>query len=133
MRCFCDHVDSHLASCKDLQAHCTAMALVLCDWRVTGSQACSLAGWPACEYMCQSFRDTVHRVLLADYAMDMWSVGCVLYELFTGKILFPGRTNNEMLKLMMDTKVGRIRKPGLLEWHYRLVTRPAWRLVMQPA
>lgn len=37
--------------------------------------------------------------------MDMWSVGCVLYELFTGKILFPGRTNNEMLKLMMDTKV----------------------------
>jgi serine/threonine protein kinase len=37
--------------------------------------------------------------------MDMWSVGCVLYELFTGKILFPGRTNNEMLKQMMDTKV----------------------------
>jgi serine/threonine protein kinase len=35
----------------------------------------------------------------------MWSVGCVLYELFTGKILFPGRTNNEMLKLMMDVKV----------------------------
>jgi serine/threonine protein kinase len=40
----------------------------------------------------------------------MWSVGCVLYELFTGKILFPGRTNNEMLKVMMDTKVRR-RKP----------------------
>lgn len=36
--------------------------------------------------------------------MDMWSVGCVLYELFTGKILFPGRTNNDMLKLMMDVK-----------------------------
>jgi serine/threonine protein kinase len=36
--------------------------------------------------------------------MDMWSVGCVLYELFTGKILFPGETNNEMLKLMMDVK-----------------------------
>ena len=40
--------------------------------------------------------------------MDMWSVGCVLYELFTGKILFPGRTNNEMLKQMMDTKVCRV-------------------------
>jgi serine/threonine-protein kinase PRP4 len=39
-----------------------------------------------------------------DHPMDMWSVGCVAYELFTGKILFPGRTNNEMLKLMMDTK-----------------------------
>eukprot|EP00193_Tetraselmis_chui_P021788 CAMPEP_0177793834 /NCGR_PEP_ID=MMETSP0491_2-20121128/25303_1 /TAXON_ID=63592 /ORGANISM="Tetraselmis chuii, Strain PLY429" /LENGTH=845 /DNA_ID=CAMNT_0019316409 /DNA_START=173 /DNA_END=2710 /DNA_ORIENTATION=+ len=39
-----------------------------------------------------------------DTAMDMWSVGCVLYELFTGKILFPGRTNNEMLKHMMAMK-----------------------------
>ena len=34
----------------------------------------------------------------------MWSIGCVVYELFTGRILFPGRTNNEMLKLMMDVK-----------------------------
>ena len=39
-----------------------------------------------------------------DYAMDMWSVGCVLFELFTGKIAFPGKSNNEMLKLMMDLK-----------------------------
>nr|ADI46819.1 PRP4f [Volvox carteri f. nagariensis] len=39
-----------------------------------------------------------------DFAMDMWSVGCVVYELFTGNILFPGRTNNEMIKLMMDIK-----------------------------
>lgn len=36
--------------------------------------------------------------------MDMWSIGCVVYELFTGRILFPGKTNNEMLKLMMDVK-----------------------------
>jgi serine/threonine protein kinase len=43
-------------------------------------------------------------LLCADFPMDMWSVGCVLYELYTGKILFPGRTNNEMLKLMMDVK-----------------------------
>jgi len=27
-----------------------------------------------------------------------------VYELFTGKILFPGKSNNEMLKLMMDVK-----------------------------
>lgn len=37
--------------------------------------------------------------------MDMWSIGCVIYELFTGRILFPGHSNNEMLKLMMDVKV----------------------------
>ena len=23
--------------------------------------------------------------------MDMWSIGCVVYELFTGHILFPGK------------------------------------------
>ena len=40
----------------------------------------------------------------ADFPMDVWSIGCVIYELFTGRILFPGRSNNEMLKLMMDVK-----------------------------
>ncbi len=39
-----------------------------------------------------------------DYAIDMWAVGCTLFELYTGKIMFPGKTNNEMLKLMMDLK-----------------------------
>ena len=34
----------------------------------------------------------------------MWSVGCTIYELYTGKILFPGTSNNEMLKFMMDLK-----------------------------
>lgn len=39
-----------------------------------------------------------------DPALDMWSVGCTLYELYTGKILFPGRSNNHMLLLMMELK-----------------------------
>lgn len=39
-----------------------------------------------------------HAHARADYPMDMWSIGCVLYELFTGRILFPGRTNNDMLR-----------------------------------
>ncbi|XP_015426757.1 PREDICTED: LOW QUALITY PROTEIN: serine/threonine-protein kinase PRP4 homolog [Myotis davidii] len=39
-----------------------------------------------------------------DYGIDMWSVGCTLYELYTGNILFPGKTNNHMLKLAMDLK-----------------------------
>lgn len=36
--------------------------------------------------------------------MDVWSIGCVIYELFTGRILFPGKSNNEMLKLMQEVK-----------------------------
>jgi serine/threonine protein kinase len=35
---------------------------------------------------------------------DMWSIGCVLYELYTGKILFPGKDNNDMLKYIMQYK-----------------------------
>lgn len=34
----------------------------------------------------------------------MWSLGCTVYELYTGKILFAGKSNNEMLKLMMQLK-----------------------------
>lgn len=39
-----------------------------------------------------------------DYAIDVWSVACTLFELYTGKILFPGRSNNQMLRLMMELK-----------------------------
>ena len=39
-----------------------------------------------------------------DFAIDVWSIGCTLFELFTGKILFPGRSNNQMLLFMMETK-----------------------------
>ncbi|KAJ3348373.1 U4/U6 small nuclear ribonucleoprotein prp4, partial [Kappamyces sp. JEL0680] len=57
-----------------------------------------------------------------DYSIDVWSVACSLYELYTGKILFPGRSNNHMLALMMETK-GKflnhhLRKATLAEQHF---------------
>ncbi|RMZ81891.1 hypothetical protein DV738_g2056, partial [Chaetothyriales sp. CBS 135597] len=39
-----------------------------------------------------------------DYGIDMWSIGCTLFELYTGKILFTGRNNNSMLKAIMDCR-----------------------------
>ncbi|CAM6006134.1 unnamed protein product [Sphagnum balticum] len=37
-----------------------------------------------------------------DHTIDLWSVGVTIYELYTGQIMFPGRSNNEMLKYFMD-------------------------------
>ncbi|GAB2297050.1 hypothetical protein Dimus_031153 [Dionaea muscipula] len=39
-----------------------------------------------------------------DHPVDIWSVGCCLYELYSGKVLFPGPTNNDMLRLHMELK-----------------------------
>lgn len=39
-----------------------------------------------------------------DAAMDVWAIGCTLYEMYTGKILFPGRSNNQMLRLFMECR-----------------------------
>ncbi|KAH7730111.1 CMGC/DYRK/PRP4 protein kinase [Aphelenchoides avenae] len=39
-----------------------------------------------------------------DFSIDLWSVAVTLYEVYTGKIMFPGKSNNQMLKFMMDLK-----------------------------
>jgi|ERR1711935_484979 len=36
--------------------------------------------------------------------IDVWSMCAVLYELYTGKILFPGKDNNDMLRLQIEIK-----------------------------
>lgn len=35
-------------------------------------------------------------------AIDMWSFGCILTELFTGVPLFPGESEQEQLSLIME-------------------------------
>ena len=39
-----------------------------------------------------------------DYAIDMWSIGCTLYELYTGRILFNGADNNGMLRVIQECR-----------------------------
>lgn len=57
-------------------------------------------------YLVSRFYRAPEIILGLQYStpIDTWSVACCLYELATGDILFKGRSNNEMLKLMMDVK-----------------------------
>lgn len=55
-------------------------------------------------------------------AADMWSIGCVIYELFTGQILFTGANNNDMLYQIQLLKGGfpkrLLRKATFAPQHY---------------
>lgn len=57
-------------------------------------------------YLVSRFYRAPEAILGKEYGppVDIFAIGCTLYELFTGKILFPGRTNNDMLRLMMEFK-----------------------------
>ncbi|GHJ85748.1 hypothetical protein NliqN6_2150 [Naganishia liquefaciens] len=76
--------------------------LKVCD---LGS-ACDAAEHEITPYLVSRFYRAPEIILGLPYddALDMWSIGCTLYELYTGKILFPGKSNNHMLHLMMDLK-----------------------------
>ena len=38
-----------------------------------------------------------------DHAVDMWSVGCILYEMGTGTPIFPAKDENDLLVFMIVT------------------------------
>jgi len=38
-----------------------------------------------------------------DHSIDMWSVGCILFEMLNGSPLFPARDENELLEFFVVT------------------------------
>ncbi|KAL7441354.1 hypothetical protein ACHAXM_007810 [Skeletonema potamos] len=56
-------------------------------------------------YMVSRFYRPPEVILGLEYdrMVDLWSVGVTISELYTGSVLFPGNSNNDMLKKFMDT------------------------------
>jgi serine/threonine-protein kinase PRP4 len=78
------------------------LVLKLCDFgSASDASECEIT-----EYLVSRFyrAPEIMLGLPYDYNIDLWSVAVTLFEIYTGKIMFPGRTNNEMLKLFMDMK-----------------------------
>lgn len=96
------------------------LVLKLCDLgSATDASECDIT-----EYLVSRFYRAPEIILGMnyDYGIDLWAVGVTLYELYTGKIMFPGRSNNEMLKQFMDFR-GKfpnkfIKKAVLKEKHF---------------
>lgn len=57
-------------------------------------------------YLVSRFYRAPELILGLEYSfgIDMWAIACTLYELYTGKMLFPGKTNNDMLRLIMEAR-----------------------------
>lgn len=58
------------------------------------------------EYLQSRYYRAPEIILGCPYsnAIDIWSAAVTIFELYTGNFLFPGTSNNHMLKLMMQTK-----------------------------
>ena len=80
-------------------------ALKLCDFGSAFFTTDSDSNEPT-PYLISRFYRPPEVMLGLDYghAADMWSVGATLVELFTGRVAFPGKTNNEMLRRFATAK-----------------------------
>ncbi|XP_071786043.1 serine/threonine-protein kinase PRP4 homolog isoform X1 [Asterias amurensis] len=90
--------------------------LKLCDY----GSACHVGDTDITPYLVSRFYRSPEIIIgmTYDYAIDLWSTACSIYELYSGKILFPGKSNNHMLKCMMDLKgkmPNRMIKKGFLK------------------
>lgn len=57
-------------------------------------------------YLMSRFYRPAEVILGCEYSLpvDIWALSCTLFEIFTGKTLLQGKTNNDMLKKIMDLK-----------------------------
>ncbi len=77
---------------------CVSLVLVLLSVRM----AYAPSSCPACGLY--SNHPSFHPFIIHPLTATHRSIGCCLFELFTGRVTFPGANNNEMLRLMMEVK-----------------------------
>lgn len=80
----------------------TMQAVKICDLGSAGDiDKCDIT-----PYLCSRYYRPPEVILgmMYDEGVDMWSIGTVLYELYTGKIMFEGNDNNEMLQFFQEIK-----------------------------
>lgn len=71
----------------------------------------------ASPYLASRFYRPPEVILGCDfnYAVDVWALGCTLFELFTGRVLLNSKSNNDHLKKIMDLRgklPGKVIKKG---------------------
>ncbi|KAJ8736906.1 hypothetical protein PYW07_000177 [Mythimna separata] len=78
------------------------LMLKLCDFGAAGH----ISDNEITPYLVSRFYRSPEIILgvTYDHGIDMWSTACTIFELSTGKIMFSGKSNNEMLKYFMDLK-----------------------------
>ncbi|CAI2359877.1 unnamed protein product [Moneuplotes crassus] len=71
------------------------------------------------EYLASGFYRAPEVIIGCNYdtQIDVWAAGVSLYEIYTGDVMFPGDSNTEMLRLIMEIK-GRISTKMLKKGEY---------------
>lgn len=57
---------------------------------------------PVCTLLYQSPEQLFQSQKLYDEKADIWSLGCIFYELLTGKILFYAKSKDQLIDLMVQ-------------------------------
>ena len=74
--------------------------LKICDFGLAREQDAQMTGYVATRYY------RAPEIMLTwqnyNYAVDMWSVGCILAEMILGKVLFPGRNHVHQFILITE-------------------------------
>ena len=67
-------------------------------------RAPEISMWPSAPLQTGKLIQKLVLGMPYDFGIDIWSIGCTLFELYTGKILFVGRSNNQMLRAIMECR-----------------------------